>query len=649
MLFSYKTTTQNSNAARAALRLAGSTVMSVHQKSNKCQRWWSQTYFNISSFLCFKLALYFKLREKKMAGPRIARKGSKQSVAEAKTARGRPKRNVKSKCSQNEHEMVLDGSANESPTKITRTKDVMSDDIDSESFLEKSSNQTKTTGICEMDNKNKHNYIEFSSVTANKRTKHLKTKYNDPKCTATNSDTERETTIISKNITSQAGMSIVQHTNRQSEEDSSIINLNHSLNDMTHNSDICPTAAKKKRVEVKKTKQKQRKLRPEDENTLKILWEKFQNSQDGAVCQVDSCKSNPLKSSKPSNLKRHLSQVHPKVYESLFPIEVSRKKQIEVEMFNAAQDAIELVTVNGYPFAMLNASGMRGFIQNRLQPIRLEGYKMSIDRVDIVKKVAEMSDKIRARIKTELIGRTVSVMFDVCTIATLSTFGVNVTYMENEEVICRSLGVIKIEKRHTAVNLADMLFDLLAKFGIPLTKVFSITTDTAKNAVNTSDILNTVLAKNNENSVDIGELSTFDIEPDDDDFAFGLDIENEIELQKIIDNSNSHTLLVQEMAEKVACQNLSIQLINQINCSTHVLQLAINDALSASDALDVIGKVKKMCLLLRTQVVIIEIRKLGSKIILPPLDNVTRWNSKFLMVSTIEIAFFAQINLNKAM
>lgn len=47
-------------------------------------------------------------------------------------------------------------------------------------------------------------------------------------------------------------------------------------------------------------------------------------------------------------------------------------------------------------------------------------------------------------------------MFDMCTIATLATF-------------------------------ADILFDLLAKFEIPLSKVFSITTDTAKNATNTSD------------------------------------------------------------------------------------------------------------------------------------------------------------------
>lgn len=105
---------------------------------------------------------------------------------------------------------------------------------------------------------------------------------------------------------------------------------------------------------------------------------------------------------------------------------------------------------------MLDASGMRGFTQARLKPLRLQGESLTINRLDIVKKVAEMSEIIRNRIKAELNGKTISVMFDMCTIATLATF-------------------------------ADILFDLLAKFEIPLSKVFSITTDTAKNATNTSD------------------------------------------------------------------------------------------------------------------------------------------------------------------
>lgn len=127
-----------------------------------------------------------------------------------------------------------------------------------------------------------------------------------------------------------------------------------------------------------------RKLRPEDERTLKILAEKFQSAQHGMVCQIPDCRSKPIQCSKPANLKRHLSQIHPKVYNTLFPNELSHKHQTELEAFNLAQDTIELVTVNGYPFSMLNASGMQGFIKPRLQSIRANGISLSINRHDIV-------------------------------------------------------------------------------------------------------------------------------------------------------------------------------------------------------------------------------------------------------------------------
>lgn len=60
---------------------------------------------------------------------------------------------------------------------------------------------------------------------------------------------------------------------------------------------------------------------------------------------------------------------------------------------------------------------------------------------------------IKTRIKKEVNGKTISLMFGVCTIATLSTLGVSATYMAKEKVVCRSLDIIKIEKCHTAVYL----------------------------------------------------------------------------------------------------------------------------------------------------------------------------------------------------
>lgn len=391
----------------------------------------------------------------------------------------------------------------------------------------------------------------------------------------------------------------------------------------------------KKQVTVKTRAPKKRKLRPEDERTLKILSEKFRDGQNGAVCQVPSC-SKTMTCTKPSNLKRQISKLHPKLYANLFPHEVSEKKQNELEAFNAVQDAIEMVTINGYPFAMLNASGMQGFIKSRLQSIRTGGHSVFINRYEIVKQVAATSQLIKDRFESELKGKTISLMFDVCTIATLSMLGVHAVFMQGEEVIVRSLGTIQIEKRHTSVNLADMVFDILAEFNVTLPQVLSITTDTAKNAIATSEVLNLVVNNNEKSDGDcIVDDSIFDVDPDDDgELNYGLDIENELELQNVIDNLATQTKLVEEMASNIAVQSTSIEVINQINCGTHMLQLAINAAIDESTSKDTIAVVHDMCILLRTQVVMIEVRKLKCKVILPPLDNATRWNSKYTMVIT---------------
>lgn len=375
---------------------------------------------------------------------------------------------------------------------------------------------------------------------------------------------------------------------------------------------------------------RQRKLRAEDQRTLEILTEKFRSDKNGMKCQIPDCTSNALKCPKPSNLKRHINDMHPKDFKLLFPYEVNKKIQIELEAFNLAQDAIELVTVNGYPFSMLNSSGMQGFIKPRLSTIRSDGHALSIDRKNIVAQVAEQSSLIKNYIARELKGKTLSFMFDVCTISTLSMLGVNVTFMKDAEVVCRSLGTIQIGRRHTSVNLADMLYDILSEFGLTLFNVFTLTTDTAKNAVATSKILNLVASENATH--DTVADSSFDMDADDDELYFGIDIENEAELQNVMNNIAAHTQLVTEMTQNIVAKNTSIELINQVNCGTHVFQLSVNDSLKESDSLNTIEKVHNMCVLMRTQIVMIELRNSGCKVILPPLENDTRWQGKFMMV-----------------
>lgn len=377
-------------------------------------------------------------------------------------------------------------------------------------------------------------------------------------------------------------------------------------------------------------------LKAEEERTQQVLEEKFRSTQNGMVCQVTDCRTKPIKCVKPSNLKRHLRNVHPSVYAKLFPNEVNKNKQTELEAFNAAQDAVELVTVNGYPFRMLSASGMHGFVKPRVLSARAGGHNLSINRHVIASQVAAESGLIKKYISDELKGNIISIMFDVCTNATLSMVGVNAAFMKESVVVCRSLGIIKITKRHTSVNLAELLFEILAEFGLTSFDVFTMTTDTARNAVATSRVLNSIASEKAIDSDDI--YADPDENEDDDDEQDECDydddeIENQEEMQKVIENMAAHNELVTGMVINAARKNTSIQLINHVNCGTHVHQLAVNDALTKSNSHSTIKKVHDICVQMRNQIVMIELRNLGCKVIIPPLENETRWHGKFRMVS----------------
>lgn len=407
------------------------------------------------------------------------------------------------------------------------------------------------------------------------------------------SDVLSSTTI---NLTKSTEKSPNVNRRRKSDDSSSFLNIVSDVD--TSNGNFIQEPPKKKQKTAAKQAPRKRKLRPEDQRTLKILAEKFKADKDGMKCQVDKCKSKSIQCTKTANLKRHILQVHPEVFAQLFPHEINSKKRAELEKFNIIQDAVELVTVNGYPFSMLSASGMRGFIKSRVKYIQNEGLNAVVNRTDVVGYVSEENDLIKKFMSLELKGKIVSLMFDICTVVTLSMIGVNVNFMRGGEAACWSLGTIPIVERHTAVQLAAKLYEILAEYGIPLENVFSITTDTARNATATSDVLN-LIASSTEESENIVEDSIFD---EGDELDFGIDIENEAELQKIIDNMAAHTRLVEDMTKNVASKYTSIEIINQVNCGTHVFQLSVNGALNDSNSRRLIESVHDMCKLLRTQV-----------------------------------------------
>lgn len=400
----------------------------------------------------------------------------------------------------------------------------------------------------------------------------------------------------------------------------------------TQNSSVAKRAKR-----AKPAKRKPKKKNPEEQKTLERLLQTFQRDvvTKKGNCLVPDCRSANL-TWQPYNLKRHLKQMHTQKYNVLFPEEANSEKSAEIELFNAVQDAVELVTVNGMPFSMLSSSGMRGYIDARLKVLRSTGYHISINRSNIVVEIEKVSKHIENEIKAEMAGKLICLMFDIATKATLSVIGINATYMVGWKVVCRSLGIIQVDVRHNAINLAAIIYDVVSKFEVPLDHVFVVVTDNAKNVVNSATILD-FIANSRANTNDECEDSNDEDavadrwlnDEDDDDYLNSIGEENENEIENILRSTG----LLNDIADDIIRRNEDIVLVNHINCGTHTLQLGVNDGINDSNIGQIMSKAREICISLRTQVVMIEFRKMTGKKILPPLPNDTRWNGDYIMVS----------------
>lgn len=348
----------------------------------------------------------------------------------------------------------------------------------------------------------------------------------------------------------------------------------------------------------------------------------------------------------------------------MFQDAYTAKQRLEIDRIDVINNAIETVTVNGYPFSLMSSSGYSKAIYPRILALRQKGLKISIDRNSIVKHVNKKSKLIRHQLTEELRDRHVSLMLDIATKSRLSVLGISAQFIKNDAVVCRSLGVIELQAKHTGKNIAKVLIKLLQQFGIDLEQVYSITVDNARNLAKMLEILNELgispeeideFIRENEDedgvlpqqqqeqqqaeSNDI-TISESDVESDEEDNesdeidAVGnpYDLDDEEEIENIADGTDRCRELMNEVVEEFVRINGDIISMHPVKCAAHTLQLALAAGLNASNVDPIIDKVRKMSKKMRTSCIDRILKKHYPGSTLPPLDVETRWNSTFKMV-----------------
>lgn len=262
---------------------------------------------------------------------------------------------------------------------------------------------------------------------------------------------------------------------------------------------------------VVKRRQRRRLTRNVAEEEQLLMAEYFSRNDNGIKCTIQDCTS-ILSRWTLFHLKRHLEQKHNSIYARIFVAETNKRHQSKVDAFKMIQNAIALVSIDGFPFTLLEKHAFRCLIEPGLNMLRSTGHTVTINRTTIVQQLASTSDKIRDMIKTELKGRLFSLMFDITTKSTLSVLGVNASFIRNDVVVCRSLGVVQICERHTGENVAMLVRQILDGSNVSIRQIFAITTDNGSNMVKTTRMLNEMLNESDEQveDDDADELSEKD-------------------------------------------------------------------------------------------------------------------------------------------
>lgn len=302
----------------------------------------------------------------------------------------------------------------------------------------------------------------------------------------------------------------------------------------------------------------------------------------------------------PYNLKRHIKNVHrdftTKIIENNHLVESSEKA-----ILNAWA---EIVTINGRPFVSLHDSGIEK-LMNLLTNLTEQkiGGKISVTKDKIKARVSEISAEIKKQIMEETKDELISLALDICTKNNRVILGINIHYILNGKVVVRTLGMPRLTQSHTAKYVADIVKQTLESFGISVKQIYCVTTDNAAYMLLCPEILDRLAeADTTENSTNINEI--------DEEF-----------FRQMLKEA------VEEYFEKPLADY-----VYSVPCGAHTFQLAMKYALIASPTTSaIIESVRNIVKKMKTPTVIRVMKE--QKLLLPILDNETRWNGKYTMVN----------------
>lgn len=264
-----------------------------------------------------------------------------------------------------------------------------------------------------------------------------------------------------------------------------------------------------------------------------------------------------------------------------------------------------------------------------------------------------------------------SILTDIVSKYGRSVLGVNVQYIIDDDLTVRTTGMIRIKSSHTGKYIAELIKDNLQEHGVSIDHIYGYTSDNGSNVVKAREEIENLFSAPNghegadaaTNDVVLHDDTTNDDAIDSDQIivdAILADEDDETILNSMLNDndddatpSSSHSCLmcqsqketdpdqIQSITEQIKAifaiaENGNGQCVVGLLCAAHTLQLAVNESIKKFEKrTGLLKKCKHICLCLRRQNILDIIT--SKNLPRPILNNATRWNSTFSMVSIFSI------------
>lgn len=193
---------------------------------------------------------------------------------------------------------------------------------------------------------------------------------------------------------------------------------------------------------------------------------------------------------------------------------------------------------------------------------------------------------------------------------------------------------------HTSSHISAAIMDTLRRFQIDINQLLSYTIDNAQNMLKAGEMLQEFQSAKRVVELIESERAQYissNIENNENSASDSETIESDFEDHHEIESLEQDDAQEENNLKKVleGVKNISSTVTVQ-RCSCHLINLTVQDALSSldNDAKNAILEARKVVKNLRN--ITFSVRAKSMKIKLPPLDVPTRWNSLYLMLSSLE-------------